>query len=313
LTDAQFKGFYHGRKHHKGSFPGRFAFNRTNEDDLGLVIDRAKQVGVEKLLVTGSNLEESEAAIQLCETYPGILYSTVGVHPCHSTEIEDPKFGSPAEYLDTLQKLAIAGKEKGVVKTFGEIGLDYDRLHYAPADTQRTYFKAQLEIATKLDLPLFLHSRACQQDFHSIIAPYIESGRLSHGGVVHSFTGNLEEAQDLLSLGLHIGINGCSLKTQENLDVIREIPLDRIMLETDGPWCEIRPSHASFKQYLTQPLLPFEAVKKEKFVAGSMVRGRCEPCSITLVAKVVSGVKGLSVEEVAEASWQNAMKVFHLN
>ncbi|ANB12851.1 3'-5'-exodeoxyribonuclease [Sugiyamaella lignohabitans] len=280
------------------------------------------------MLVTGSNLEESLAAIELCQKFSkgeadsrnNPLYSTVGVHPCHATEIDDIEKHKmkPEEYIQKLEELAVDGKNRGIVKAFGEIGLDYDRLHYAPADVQRKYFKQQLDVATKVNLPLFLHSRACKDDFHSILSPYIEAGKLPKGGVVHSFTGTLDEVQDLLSLGLYIGINGCSLKTEENLKVVEAIPLNRIMLETDGPWCEIRPSHASYKKYLAASapvaaqLLPYDAVKKEKFTPGAMVRGRCEPCSISLVAQVVAGIKGITLEELTDAIWENTHALFDI-
>lgn len=121
---------------------------------------------------------------------------------------------------------------------------------------------------------------------------------------MHSFTGSLEEMKKLVELGLHIGINGCSLKTEENLQVVKEIPKDRLMLETgirsiwsvyyvcydqfvmlDAPWCDIRPTHASFKHLanLSESEKAFYAPpsrKKEKFEMGCMVKGRCEPCSI---------------------------------
>lgn len=294
LTDAQFQGIYHGKQRHDG--------------DLELVISRAQKVGVNKLLVTGSNLSESVEAIELVKKYPKLMYCTVGVHPCHALEIKDSS--DPSKYLQQIKHLALQGKAQGTVKAFGEIGLDYDRLHFAPADVQRKYFKEQLDIASEVGLPLFLHSRAAKDDFHGILSPYLDSNKISKGGVVHSFTGSIEELRDLLSLGLYIGVNGCSLKTEQNLDVVKEIPLDRIMLETDGPWCEIRPTHASFKKYLEDIdrslLVPFEAVKKEKFKSGSMVRGRCEPCSIVLVAQVVAKVKGVTVEQVCEAAWKNS-------
>lgn len=275
---------------------------------MDLVVARAKQVGVQKMLVTGSNLKESRTAIDVVKRFPQNLHCTVGVHPCHALDID--KADDPKKYLQQVKQLALEGKAEGTVGAFGEIGLDYDRLHFAPADVQRKYFVEQLEIATQVGLPLFLHSRAAEDDFYNILSPYIASERLPKGGVVHSFTGSKHELHGLLSLGLYIGVNGCSLKTQDNLDVVKEIPLDRLMLETDGPWCEIRPSHASFKNYLEKldrsSLVPFEAVKKEKWREGTMVRGRCEPCSIVLVAEVVAGIKGVSVEEVSEAAWKNS-------
>ncbi|KAI9759976.1 MAG: hypothetical protein M1835_000267, partial [Candelina submexicana] len=120
------------------------------------------------------------------------------------------------------------------------------------------------------------------------------------GGVVHSFTGTISEMQELVDMGLYIGVNGCSLKTAENLDVVRKIPLGRMMLETDGPWCEMRPSHASATHLTDAPALP-KAVKKERWVEGCMVKGRNEPCAIGRVAHVVAAVKGVGVEEVCEA------------
>ena len=117
---------------------------------------------------------------------------------------------------------------------------------------------------------------------------------------MHSFTGTLEEMQDLVAMGFDIGINGCSLKTEENLAVTKEVPLERIQIETDGPWCEIRPTHASSKYLKDAPPLP-KAVKKEKWSPDAMVKGRNEPCQIPRVAYVVAGVKGITVEEVVEA------------
>jgi TatD DNase family protein len=160
------------------------------------------------------------------------------------------------------------------------------------------YFKKQLDIAVELQMPLFLHSRAAADDFKAILGERLDE--LPKRGLVHSFTGTLEEMQDLVAMGFDIGINGCSLKTEENLAVTNEVPLERIQIETDGPWCEIRPTHASSKYLKDAPPLP-KAVKKEKWTPDAMVKGRNEPCQIPRVAYVVAGVKGISVEEVVEA------------
>jgi len=170
--------------------------------------------------------------------------------------------------------------------------------------------------------------------------------KLEKGAVVHSFTGTVEEMQELMELGLYIGVNGCSFKAAENCAAVREIRLDRLMVETDGPWCEIRPSHAGWK-YLAQtgaqpggnsgavpgtaeeakakkragrpqkkePEVPepFKAVKKEKWERGAMVKGRNEPCMIERVAKAVAGAKGVTVQEVCEAAWANTIQVFRLD
>lgn len=240
---------------------------------------------------------------------------------------------------------------------FGEFGLDYDRLHYCPREIQLHSFAAQLQLAASLkpQLPLFLHSRAAHADFVRLLkeafGPRLE--RLEKGGVVHSFTGTVEEMRELMSLGLYIGINGCSFKTAENCAVVKEIELDRLMVETDGPWCEVRPSHEGWKYLL--PAKPaalevgsvsdpsvtpshgpdstkqggkrqgkknqkkepevadrFKVVKKEKWEEGAMIKGRNEPCTIERVAKIVAGIKGVSVQEVCEAAWANTVKVFGL-
>ncbi|KAK0626965.1 hypothetical protein B0T14DRAFT_423120, partial [Immersiella caudata] len=236
---------------------------------------------------------------------------------------------------------------------FGEFGLDYDRLHYCSKEVQLHSFAAQLDLAASLtpQLPLFLHSRAAHADFVRLLkdafGPCLE--RLEKGGVVHSFTGTVEEMRELMDLGLYIGINGCSFKTAENCDVVKEIELSRLMLETDGPWCEVRPSHEGWKYLVDaakaapasasvpgtaapvetppagqqskkqgkknqkkEPEVPdrFKVVKKEKWEEGAMVKGRNEPCTIERIATIVAAIKGVSVEEVCEAAWANTVNVF---
>ena len=117
---------------------------------------------------------------------------------------------------------------------FGEIGLDYDRLFLSPKEAQLKYFEAQLDLATELGMPLFLHSRACSEDFERLLRPRLD--RLPKRGLVHSFTGTIEEMQRLVEMGFDIGINGCSMKTEENVSVVSEVPLERLQIETDGPW-----------------------------------------------------------------------------
>jgi TatD DNase family protein len=253
-----------------------------------------------------------------------------------------------ASIIADLAALVADGRSKGLV-AFGEFGLDYDRLHYCSKAVQLHSFSAQLELAASLEpqLPLFLHSRACHADFVRLMTgafgPRLE--QLQRGGVVHSFTGTVEEARELMDLGLYIGVNGCSFKTAENCAVVREIRLDRLMVETDGPWCEVRASHEGWKYLVKakaaaeanedvpvpdkaekakkpskknqkkEPEVPerFKVVKKEKFEFGAMVKGRNEPCMIERVAKMVAAIKGISVEEVCEAAWANTVKVFGLD
>ncbi|ETN40461.1 uncharacterized protein HMPREF1541_04738 [Cyphellophora europaea CBS 101466] len=296
LGDPVFRGQYHGKQAH--------------EDDLHDVVQRALDVGCKKMMITGSNLHESKHAIDLAKQYPGVCYATVGVHPC-STQDFDKHDGGPDVLLKELRTLAEQAKQKGTAVAFGEIGLDYDRLFLSPKETQLKYFESQMALAVELQMPLFLHSRACHDDFERIMQANLD--KLPKRGLVHSFTGTLEEMQSLVGLGFDIGVNGCSLKTEENLAVVKEVPLERLQIETDGPWCEIRPSHASSKhlQDYGGPPMP-KGVKKEKWQSGLMVKGRNEPATIPQVAHVIAKVKGLPTQQVCEAAWNNSIRMFGL-
>jgi TatD DNase family protein len=294
LGDPVFRGRYHGKQAH--------------EDDLENVVQRALDVGCTKLMVTGSDLKESERAIEIAKQFPGICYATVGVHPC-STQQFDAHKGGVHGMLSDLRKLALDAQKVGQVVAFGEFGLDYDRLFLSPKDVQLKYFEVQLELAVELQMPLFLHSRACSEDFEKMMKARLHD--LPKRGLVHSFTGTVEEMQSLADMGFDIGINGCSMKTEENLAVVKQVPLERLQIETDGPWCEIRASHASSKFLDGSPELP-KAVKKEKFQKGLMVKGRNESATIVQVANVIAKVKGIGVEEVCEAAWNNSTKMFGL-
>lgn len=320
LTDPVFRGSYHGKQAH--------------QDDFERVRSRAVAAGVVAQILTGGNLAESGEALALARAYEG-FYCTAGCHPTRTSEMEAHAEGADA-YLGQIRELITASREEGKVVAVGECGLDYDRLHFSPADVQRRHFAAQLTLAAEVKLPLFLHSRAAHRDFVDIIAPHLNDihtapsaqhtephkhdAQAKRVGVVHSFTGTVDEALELLKLGLFIGINGCSLKTDDNLEVLRHIPLSRLMLETDAPWCDPRSTHAShahiqsFKQAnpalhaLYQPA----SVKKEKWNPDSMVKGRNEPCVIGLVAATVASVKDVSIESVAEAAMYNTRWLFQL-
>lgn len=166
------------------------------------------------------------------------MYCTVGCHPTRSSEFVKYKRGASA-YLEALSDLIKAngpdanGKSK--VVAIGELGLDYDRLHFSSGEEQREHFELQLELQRRFDLPLFLHSRAAHGDFVKILKPHLEALRAQGRkklGVVHSFTDSAETMREYIALGLYVGVNGCSLKTQENLDVVKQIPLEWLMLET---------------------------------------------------------------------------------
>ncbi|KAL8861185.1 MAG: hypothetical protein Q9178_002401 [Gyalolechia marmorata] len=310
LTDPTYQGFYN---HHT---------TPSHPPDLPSVISRATTAGVRKLIVTGSDLQNSLQAIELAKQYPGQCYATVGVHPC-SSQIFETYEGGGEKLLEELEKVAREGIKGGWVVAFGEIGVDFDRLGFAGKEVQERWFAKQLEVAVKLPLPLFLHSRSAHPTFLTHLLPFLPHLPSPHPGLVHSFTGTPTELTTLLHHGFHIGINGCSLKTPQNLSVVAQIPLSRLQLETDGPWCEIRGTSAGWgvlaelekqKQGEKKGLDDggWKKFKKEKWQPDAMVKGRNEPAEIVKVARVVAGVKGISVEEVMEAAWRNSVGMFGL-
>ena len=289
LTDP----VYQGRYHHNPQ--------QQHPPDLDRVLERAEASGLTQLIVTGGSLAESREALQISCTSP-MLYSTVGCHPTRCLEFEQCKDGAEA-YLAKLRELVLTNKDSGKIVAIGETGLDFDRLHFCPKEVQVKHFPPQVLLSIELGLPLFLHCRNAFHDFYAVMKQHISSVK---GGVVHSFTGSIEEAIAFTELGLYIGINGCSLKTEDNLKAVSAIPLDKLMVETDAPWCEIKQSHASYKFVKTQ----FPAVKKEKWDKDKMVKSRNEPCKISQVLEVIAAVKNCSIEQVIEKTHENSRNLF---
>ena len=248
----------------------------------------------------GGSLQDCREALQLATKSPN-LFSTVGVHPTRCDEFVAS--GNAATHLDRLHALVKDGMSSGHVVAIGECGLDYDRLQHCIAEVQRPHFEMQIELAERTGLPLFLHSRAAGKDMLTTLRA--NRSRFMHA-VVHSFDGTADEAADLVDLGLHIGLNGCSLKTAENLKVAATIPEHKLLLETYCPWCEIRPSHAGHAHVATR----WPAVKKERFEEGKRVKNRTEPCHIWQVLEVVAAVRGVPISQLAHAVLENSKRVF---
>ncbi|KMZ69772.1 TatD-like protein [Zostera marina] len=286
LTDGMFKGIYNGKCRHK--------------PDITAVLGRAWAAGVDRIIVTGGSLQESKDALAIAET-DGRLFCTVGVHPTRCKEIEES--GDPDMYFKQLLSLANEGIEKGKVVAIGECGLDYDRLHFCPIEVQKKYFEKQFDLAESLKLPMFLHMRAACNDFCEILAR-----NASRAGTVHSFTGSLEDSEKLLMFdNLFIGINGCSLKTDSNIGVTKGIPIERMMIETDSPYCEIRSTHAGI--HFVKSVWPSK--KKEKYDYNSTVKGRNEPCSIRQVLEVVASCKEIDdMNQLSKVLYNNTCRVF---
>ena len=193
--------------------------------DLPAVIDRAASAGVEAVVVTGTSLAGSRAAADLAlQRAPVALYATAGIHPHHAVEAAG----------DWLAELRASARRPRVV-ALGECGLDFNRDH-SPRVDQIRCFRAQLELAAELRLPVFLHER----DAHDSFAGILREHRASlPGAVIHCFTGTRAQLDAYLSLDLHVGITGWICDERRGRDLVAcapAIPAGRLMIETDAPY-----------------------------------------------------------------------------
>jgi len=187
------------------------------------VIARARAAGVGRFVVTGSDVEHSRKALDLCARDPA-LYATAGVHPHHAKDVTPTTDDELRGLLNHSRVVAV-----------GECGLDYFR-NFSPAEIQRRVFEMQLGLARDCGKPAFLHQRDAHADFMRILAAHRPG--LSKA-VVHCFTGDAAELKDYLSLDCHVGITGwiCDERRGRHLrECVRLIPADRLMLETDAPY-----------------------------------------------------------------------------
>ncbi len=206
------------------------------DHDRDAVLARAREQGVTRLVVTGASREGSHAALALAEKHPGTLFATAGVHPHHAIDYDA---ATEAE----LRELAM----HDAVRAVGETGLDYHR-NYSPRTVQLAAFEKQLAIAVDLGKPVFLHQRDAHEDFLALLKAARDQ---LPGVVVHCFTDTREALFHYLDLDCHIGITGwiCDERRGTHLrEFVREIPADRLMLETDAPYLlprnlDPKPSH----------------------------------------------------------------------
>jgi TatD DNase family protein len=244
--------------------------------DRAAVLGTARAAGVEYCIVTGSSVESSRDALALARENPEHLFATAGVHPHHATEIDD-------EALAELRELAHAGE----VVAVGECGLDFFR-NFSPPDAQERAFAAQLDLAAAVGKPVFLHQRDAHAKFLELLRP--RRAALA-GGVAHCFTGGPAELSDYLELELYVGVTGwvCDPARGESLRrAVPEIPLDRLLIETDAPY-----------------LLPKDLADKPR-------SRRNEPRFLVHVLEAVASLRPESVEEIARATRANTARLFNL-
>ena len=232
------------------------------------IIKSLRDNNVEMVINVGADMESSRATIELCKSYDNI-YGSVGVHPHYASELDE----------DRLREIEEMSREDKII-AIGEIGLDffYDN---SPRDIQRYWFKRQLDLAKKLGLPVIIHARDADQEVFDTLKE-AQDGSLR--GVMHCYSGSRELAKEYVKIGFHLSLGGpVTFKNAKRVrDVADFIPLDRLLIETDGP-------------YLTP--VPYR---------GKVNR----PEYVHYVAEKIAEVKGISYDELVEATSENVKKLF---
>ncbi|MCZ6710284.1 MAG: TatD family hydrolase [Gammaproteobacteria bacterium] len=244
--------------------------------DRDAVIERARDDGIERMLVTCTNLEESARGIEFCQTRDR-FWCTAGVHP------HDAKDARPG-WLKRLAEMA----SNPEVKAVGEIGLDFNR-NYSPPDVQITTFRAQLELAVKVEKPVFVHDRDSDGKVFDLLDE--RAGELS-GVVVHCFTGTGTDLARYLNAGYYIGVTGwvCDPRRGRMLqDLVPDIPLDKLLVETDAPF--LAPRNTS---------------------ANTSKKGRNEPAFLKFIIEKIAELKQCDPSQIASATHRNASILFDL-
>jgi TatD DNase family protein len=245
-------------------------YSEEFDADRNEAITKAWSNGVQKILMPAIDSSSHGSMMQLEEVHPGKCIAMMGLHPCYVKDNYEQELSLVEEWL---------GKRKFVA--VGEIGLDfYWDLSFK--DQQYIAFHRQVELALKYDLPIVIHSRNSIDECIELIRGH-QAGGLR--GVFHCFSGNLQQAQQIVGLGFYLGIGGVLSFKNSGLDkVLAEMDLERVVLETDAP-----------------------------YLAPVPYRGkRNEPAYTRLVADKLAAIKGMTVEEVAEITTRNAQELFGL-
>ncbi|MEH7650572.1 TatD family hydrolase [Bacillus safensis] len=240
-------------------------------EDLEQVIERAKSEKVEKIVVVGFDRPTITRAMELIEEYD-FIYAAIGWHPVDAIDMTD-------EDLAWIKDLSQHEK----VVAIGEMGLDYywDK---SPKDVQKEVFRRQIALAKEVNLPIVIHNRDATEDVGTILK---EEGAAEVGGIMHCFTGSLETAKACMEMNFYISFGGpvTFKNAKKPKEVVKEIPSDRLLIETDCP-------------YLTP--VPFRGKRNE-------------PSYVKYIAEQIAELREISFEELAELTTKNAKKVFRIN
>jgi TatD DNase family protein len=236
------------------------------------VIERARAAGIEQIIAVGGagDMSSNTEAVALAESFENI-YATVGMHPHDAKDVAS----------DDLEKLKDLTRHPKVIAV-GEAGLDYYYNH-SPRDVQRRVFAQFIHMARETELPIVVHERDAASDGADLLC---SEGAGKVHGVIHCFTGDYEAARAYLDLGFYLSFTGIiTFKNAEALrDVVRRVPLERILVETDSPYLTPVPHRGK----------------------------RNEPAYVRLVAEQVANIKEMTLEEVARVTTDNARQLFRI-
>jgi TatD DNase family protein len=237
--------------------------------ELDAVVERAQAAGVERMITIGTKVEKAARAAEIAEAYDSV-YFTVGTHPHEAA-------GEAAADFAAMRRFAAHPKCVGI----GEAGLDY-HYNYAPPDVAKRVFRGQIALARDLGLPLVIHTRDAEGDTAAILKDEMGQGRFA--ALLHCFTCSRGLAEDALELGLMISFSGVVTfkKSQDLRDIARDVPLDRILVETDAPYLAPVPHRGK----------------------------RNEPAFVAATARAVAEAKGVTFEALAEATRANTLRLF---
>lgn len=293
-------------------YSGVYRDKQVHPCDMNSVLKRAWESGLSAIIITSGTVEESTSALMLSRA-DDRLWCTVGVHPTRITEslLIGCSYEATLSVTQRLKEAAYAAHSAGKLVAWGEFGLDDERTHFCSMEAQLEGFRLQFEVLASIQeklgirLPLFLHVRG--NVVESVVEVLQEFREVWSAAVAHSFTGSQKQAEMLLSLdGMHIGINGCSLRSESSLAMLPNIPSDRLMIETDGPWCGIRPTHPGFKHISHR----WDERKAKSHSLGATVKGRVEPCHVHQVLDVLASVLDIDPETLNNQIFQTTLNVF---
>jgi TatD DNase family protein len=241
------------------------------EADREVVIDRAVEAGVTRMITIGVDVPSSRRAIAIADRHAAV-YAAVGVHPNDCA-------GFDTTVLHEIRSLAQHPK----VVAIGEIGLDY-YWQKVDHDTQARAFRAQLELAAEINKPVIIHSRDAAPDVVTVLEAYTR--QVHFAGTLHSYFDDLDVAQRVFAIGFFIGVTGpiTFKKSARERDIIRQVPLDRVLLETDAPFLTPVPHRGE----------------------------RNEPAYVRHVAETMAQAREQAVDEIARQSTANAERLFGL-